>query len=66
MHTLATTRYLCARRAKNVREMHQRMMNKIFMEWIGERLEVYMEDMTVKSDNEGIHNEHLASVFQMI
>ena len=38
--------------------MYQRIMNKIFMEVIGERLEVYIGYMIVKSNNEELHDKH--------
>lgn len=38
------------------------MMFKIFKEDICDKLDVYMDDMIVKSTEEGLHNEHLESM----
>lgn len=42
------------------------MMNKIFQEEIGETLEVYMDDMIVKYDQDEIHAQQLKWVFKMV
>ncbi|PNX70070.1 hypothetical protein L195_g064715, partial [Trifolium pratense] len=39
------------------------MMNKVFNNEIGDMLEVYMDDMIVKSDEEVDHTAHLKRVF---
>ncbi|GAU35136.1 hypothetical protein TSUD_394620 [Trifolium subterraneum] len=41
----------------------QRMMNKVFHSEIGDMLEVYMDDMIVKSEEEINHTLHLKRVF---
>ena len=38
---------------------YQRMMNKVFYDEIGDILEVYMDDMIVKSQTETDHAAHL-------
>ncbi|GAU45570.1 hypothetical protein TSUD_27710 [Trifolium subterraneum] len=45
------------------RATYQRMMNKVFHNEIGDMLEVYMDDMIVKSEEEIDHTVHLKSVF---
>jgi hypothetical protein len=40
------------------------MMNKVFQAEIGDMLEVYMDDMTVKSKEEAEHTAHLRRVFE--
>ncbi|GAU32292.1 hypothetical protein TSUD_63090 [Trifolium subterraneum] len=42
---------------------YQRMMNKVFHNEIGDMLEVYMDDMIVKSKEEIDHTVHLKRVF---
>ena len=39
------------------------MMNKVFRAEIGDMLEVYMDDMIVKSEQEVDHAAHLKKVF---
>lgn len=46
-------------RLKNVGVTYQRIMNKIFQEEIRETLEVYIEDMIMKSSREELHAQHL-------
>lgn len=43
---------------KNVGAIYQRMMNKFFKDDKGETLEVYMDDMIVKSSEEELHDQH--------
>jgi hypothetical protein len=43
---------------------HQRMMNNVFWDEIGQMLEVYMDDMIVKSEEEIDHTMHLRKVFE--
>ncbi|GAU47137.1 hypothetical protein TSUD_379150, partial [Trifolium subterraneum] len=49
---------------KNVGATYQRMMNKVFRGEIGDMLEVYMDDMIVKSHEEVDHTIHLRKVFE--
>ncbi|GAU35417.1 hypothetical protein TSUD_375070 [Trifolium subterraneum] len=44
---------------KNAGATYQRMMNKVFHNEIGDMLEVYMDDMIVKSEEEIDHTIHL-------
>ncbi|GAU16452.1 hypothetical protein TSUD_118010 [Trifolium subterraneum] len=48
---------------KNAGATYQRMMNKVFDNEIGDMLEVYMDDMIVKSEEEIDHTVHLKRVF---
>ena len=48
---------------KNLGAAYQRMMNKVFKSKIGDMLEVYMDDMIVKSQEEVDHTLHLRKVF---
>ncbi|CAJ2637946.1 unnamed protein product [Trifolium pratense] len=48
---------------KNAGATYQRMMNKVFNNEIGDMLEVYMDDMIVKSEEEVDHTAHLKKVF---
>lgn len=41
-------------------------MNKVFKEEIGERLEVYMVDMIIKSSEEELYDECLSCVFHIV
>ncbi|XP_058775915.1 uncharacterized protein LOC131650215 [Vicia villosa] len=49
---------------KNTGATYQRMMNKVFQAEIGDMLEVYMDDMIVKSQRETDHAAHLKKVFE--
>ena len=49
---------------KNAGATYQRMMNKVFRSQIGDMLEVYMDDMIVKSHDEIDHTAHLRKVFE--
>ncbi|MCI43108.1 hypothetical protein A2U01_0064345, partial [Trifolium medium] len=49
---------------KNAGATYQRMMNKVFRTEIGDMLEVYMDDMIVKSKEEVDHATHLRKVFE--
>lgn len=42
------------------------MMNKIFQEKIGETLEVYMDDIIVKSDQEDLNAQHIQRLFKRL
>lgn len=48
---------------KNVDTTYQRVVNKVFREGIMDMLEVYMDYMTVKSQEETDHVLHLKKVF---
>src|ERR1051325_11663294 len=48
---------------KNVGATYQRMINKVFKGEIGDMLEVYMDDMIMKSQEEVHHALHLRKVF---
>lgn len=50
---------------ENAEATYHRMMNVVFKKEIDETLEVYMDDMIVKSNKEGLH-EHIARVFRKV
>ena len=53
-------------RLKNAGATYQRLVNKIFQKQIGTSMEVYIDDMLVKSAKAGLHVNHLAKAFQIL
>jgi len=51
---------------KNAETTYQRLMDKIFKEMIGKNVEVYMDDIVVKSDSCGQHIKDLQEVFDAL
>ena len=51
---------------KNAGATYQRLVNKMFQKQIGTSMEVYIDDMLVKSVKAGIHVNHLAEAFQVL
>nr|KYP71974.1 Retrovirus-related Pol polyprotein from transposon opus [Cajanus cajan] len=51
---------------KNAGATYQRLMNKIFHDQIGRSMEVYVDDMVVKSSDVSTHVRDLAKVFQAL
>ena len=51
---------------KNARATYQRMMTRMFREKIGCTVEVYIDDMVVKSKQEPRHTEDLRGVFEVL
>ena len=51
---------------KNVGATYQRLVNKMFQKQIGTSMEVYIEDMLVKSVKTELHVDHLAKSFQVL
>ncbi|RDX79006.1 Retrovirus-related Pol polyprotein from transposon opus, partial [Mucuna pruriens] len=51
---------------KNARATYQRLMNHIFKDHTDNQLEVYVDNMVVKSTMETGHVENLASVFRVL
>ena len=51
---------------KNVGGTHQRLVNRMFHKQIGTFMEVYIDDMLVKSIKSELHITHLAEVFQVL
>nr|KYP55608.1 Retrovirus-related Pol polyprotein from transposon opus [Cajanus cajan] len=51
---------------KNAGATYQRLMNKIFSDHIGRSMEVYVDDMVVKSSNVYAHAHDLTEVFQAL
>nr|KYP48409.1 Retrovirus-related Pol polyprotein from transposon opus [Cajanus cajan] len=51
---------------KNAGATYQRLMNKIFQDQIGRCLEVYVDDMVVKSEDVSAHMCDLAEVFRAL
>lgn len=51
---------------KNTRATYQRLMNKMFAEQIGNIIEVYVDDMLVKSLKRENHIEHLETILDIL
>jgi hypothetical protein len=51
---------------KNARATYQRLMNKMFQDQIGRNVEVYVDDMLVKSEEEDGHLDDLAETFRTL
>ena len=51
---------------KNVGATYQRLMNRMFQKQIGATMEVYIDDMLVKSTTTGLHIAHLSEAFQIL
>nr|KYP73029.1 Transposon Ty3-I Gag-Pol polyprotein [Cajanus cajan] len=51
---------------KNAGATYQRLMNKVFQRQIGKNMEVYVDDMVVKSRNIDWHVTDLSEVFQQL
>ena len=51
---------------KNVGATYQRLVNRMFQKQIGTFMEVYIDDMLVKSIKVELHITHLAEVFQVL
>ena len=53
-------------RLKNAGATYQRLVNKMFQRQIGASMEVYMDDMLVKSVKAELHVAHLAESFHVL
>ena len=51
---------------KNADTTYQRLMNKMFTHQIGRKVQVYMEDMLVKSRREDDHLDNLKETFDTL
>jgi type VI protein secretion system component VasK len=51
---------------KNAGATYQRLMNKMFRNQIGRNVEVYIDDMLVKTKNEANHLEDLEETFKTL
>ena len=51
---------------KNAGATYQRMMNRMFQKQIGTTMEVYIDDMLVKSPTAKLHIAHLSEAFQIL
>ena len=51
---------------KNVGATYQRLVNRMFKKHIGTSMEVYIDDMLVKSVKVELHVDHLAESFQVL
>ena len=51
---------------KNVRATYQRMMTKMFEPQLGKNVEVYIDDMVVKSKLESEHVNDLGNIFEIL
>ena len=50
-------------RLKNAGVVYQRLVNKMFSRQIGRNMEVYVDDMLVKSKEENTHLDNLKETF---
>ncbi|MCI82456.1 reverse transcriptase, partial [Trifolium medium] len=48
--------------SKNAGATYQRLMDRVFYEQIGKNLEVYIDDMVIKTAEEGEHDKDLADI----
>ena len=53
-------------RLKNAGTTYQRLVNKMFQKLVDTSMEVYIDDMLVKSVKAGLHASHLAKAFQVL
>ena len=51
---------------KNAEATYYRLMNGMFKDLIGKSMEVYVDDMLVKSKTIGDHVEHLNQMFSIL
>ena len=51
---------------KNAGATYQRLVNRMFQKQIGTFMEVYIDDMLVKSIKVELHITHLAEAFQVL
>ena len=51
---------------KNAGATYQRLVNRMFQKQIGTTMEVYIDDMLVKSTTAGLHIAHLSEAFQIL
>ena len=51
---------------KNVRATYQRMMTRMFEPQLGKSIEIYMDDMVVKSKLESEHINDLSNIFEIL
>ena len=51
---------------KNAGATYQRLVNKMFQKQIGASMEVYIDDMLVKSTTAGLHIAHMSEAFQIL
>ena len=51
---------------KNARATYQRLVNRMFQKQIGTTMEVYIDDMLVKSTTAELHIAHLSKAFQIL
>ena len=51
---------------KNARATYQRLVNRMFVQQIKRNIEVYVDDMLVKSNEEGCHLSDLQEMFESL
>ena len=51
---------------KNTRVTYQRLVNIMFKNLIGKTMEVYVDDMLIKSRVAGDHVDHLGQMFEIL
>ena len=49
---------------KNARATYQRLVNRMFVQQIGQNVEIYIDDILVKSKKEGRHLDDLQETFE--
>lgn len=53
-------------RLKNVGATFQHIMNKMFRDLLGKSMEIYIDDILVKSRKENKHIKHLEATFEIL
>ena len=51
---------------KNVRSTYQRMMTRMFEPQLGKNIEIYIDDMVIKSKLESEHVNDLGNIFKIL
>ena len=51
---------------KNASATNQRLVNQMFKDQLGDTMEVYIDDMLVKSKQAGDHVQHLSEAFDVL
>ena len=51
---------------RNAGATYQRMVEKVFAKWIHKTLEVYVDDMLVKSKEDKDHVQYLREIFEQM
>ena len=51
---------------KNACATYQRLVNKMFTDYLGDTMEVYIDDMLIKSLHADQHLDHLSQAFEVL